>query len=484
MKKALKFQLMNCFMSLKKEDIVDDSVCFFLFLTLKKKLKICKKNKPTRHEHETRRDAMSLTFKSPKQRELVMVIDPRETGRFYQLVKQKFEENGMADRVILSPEMFVGDVMWVVKGTEGKLMAGNNNSSNNMNAMKDPVMYGFVVEVKKNNDWSASVIDSRLKEQRGRFFTLDTNHAKFFYILEGDVMQNHHGIRPEASIGAMISTIMNDGCKIGNTQDGKGTANLLMMLHLGLEQYKEPADSRGSLSYTHYIQPLAKKRDVAEKYLLQGFLINHVPGVSPYIADAIAERYKTLPGLVLALIKSRSNTQTTIAGMEVDRGTGLKPRCIGPAVATAIDRIIGTEELLAGLALKKLDSPQRSNVVAAASAAAKAKNRKRKREEEEEEAEDNNDDDDDDEDEEDKDDDDSAKSSSEVATLPAKRSGHAKGKAAERVDSHFSPSKKPKQKHLMKRVEGRNDKKDADNGDPIMDADDLIIDVDDDPIEL
>ncbi len=295
---------------------------------------------------------------STRQRELVMMIDGRESSRFFLLVQDRMARMGMGDKVQISPELHVGDVMWVIKGTEKRKMG---------DALQ-PEMFGYVCEVKKAQDWRAGIIDGRHGEQKGRFFNVESDHTKMIFLTEGNLLaRDYGGASNEAVMGSIANTVNRDNCRFANVPNTDGIADFLVQLHFKLEYYKESSSSR-HLGYSHYIQASARKRDVRADHLLQSILINHVQGISADIADAVVRLYPSFPDLMAALLKDRVGTGIAIAALQVTSGEDKNnnancggKRLVGAANAAAIVTTLGISQIAASLAgepSKPVDSKQ------------------------------------------------------------------------------------------------------------------------------
>lgn len=150
----------------------------------------------------------------------------------------------------------------------------------------------FSFEVKRGNDWGASILDGRLKNQRARAKDSELC-GKFNYIYEGkmpnsgmnnnDVMRN--GLSDAAIYGSIVRTSLRDGLFVFKTENTAETAELLARVFRDFQKNRfSQVDKPG------IVAPAKRKRAWAETNPVQNALLS-VPGVGLQAAEALASKY-------------------------------------------------------------------------------------------------------------------------------------------------------------------------------------------------
>ena len=159
----------------------------------------------------------------------------------------------------------------------------------------------FSFEVKRGNDWGASILDGRLKNQSP---AQDSELCgKFSYIYEGkmpssgmnnnNVMRN--GLSDAAVYGSIVRTSLRDGLFVFKTENTTETAELLARVFRDFQK-----DRFSQVDKSGIVAPPKRKRAWAETNPVQNALLS-VPGVGLQAAEALASEYGGLIEILQAI---------------------------------------------------------------------------------------------------------------------------------------------------------------------------------------
>jgi len=192
----------------------------------------------------------------------------------------------------------------------------------------------LLVERKTWNDWAASVVDGRYKEQKARFLGSEgaAEGCHLVYLIEGGLVGfdgKTHGISNKALNAAVLKTQMRDGIAVLRTRDGAHSAASVGYLAEQLAAGGlDPASARRVAAGS------AKKRkreNLDEPAALYRAMLAVIPGMSDDKADAVATRYRSLRAL-------RHASAADLAATKCGGPHAKKARALGPALAA---RIVG-----------------------------------------------------------------------------------------------------------------------------------------------
>ena len=158
----------------------------------------------------------------------------------------------------------------------------------------------WTFEIKRGNDWPASIVDHRLYEQRLRAQS-DPTVGEFAYIYEGKFPKNDSTVvycRMQASAvyGSIMRTSLRDGIKIFQTQSTHETAQLLVFALA--EQRKGKLQLKGSPTAGER-GVVKRKRDWATDHAMEAALLS-IPGMGTTHAEALSTKYERLANLLQA----------------------------------------------------------------------------------------------------------------------------------------------------------------------------------------
>lgn len=192
----------------------------------------------------------------------------------------------------------------------------------------------ILVERKTWNDWAASVVDGRYKEQKTRFLGSEgtTEGCHLVYLIEGGLVGfdgRTQGVSNKALNAAVLKTQMRDGLAVLRTRDCAHSAATVGYL---AEQLV--AGGLDPESARRVVAGSAKKRkreNLYEPAALYRAMLAVIPGMSDDKADAVATRYSSLRALQRA-------SAADLATIKCGSSRAKKARALGPALAA---RIVG-----------------------------------------------------------------------------------------------------------------------------------------------
>lgn len=183
-------------------------------------------------------------------------------------------------------------------------------------------------EIKRGADWSASILDHRLKEQRRRAKDNPEAVGNLAYILEGIPPANDstvpYGRMPASSVYASIlRTSLRDGLHVFYTRNARETADLLLFALL--------QQRAGNLS--HAAAPTAgergvgkRKRDWSLDHPTEAALLS-IPGMGNAPAEALALEYDGLANLLQAEEQDIADVKTA-SGRRVGNALAKKVKAL------------------------------------------------------------------------------------------------------------------------------------------------------------
>ena len=155
-------------------------------------------------------------------------------------------------------------------------------------------------EIKRGNDWPASILDHRLYEQRLRAQS-DPTVGEFAYIYEGKFPKNDSTVvygRMQASAvyGSILRTSLRDGIHVFHTMSTHETAQMLVFALAA--QRKGNLQLKGSPTAGER-GVVKRKRDWATDHAMEAALLS-IPGLGTSHAEALSTKYERLANLLQA----------------------------------------------------------------------------------------------------------------------------------------------------------------------------------------
>ncbi len=186
----------------------------------------------------------------------MIIVDTRENGNFDEFEKKMLE---------------VGDFHFFKEGSS---------------------VPSLIVERKIVKDYVASIKDGRLHEQCFRLREISSG-VRIAYIIEGNLNETgSESITPDTIKNSTINKVVHFGIPVFYTASLEGTKALLLRLDKSVQDY-EPSERSTYLSCT-------KTKKSTEENSFERILMT-IPGISSSGADAIKDKFETLPKLMKAL---------------------------------------------------------------------------------------------------------------------------------------------------------------------------------------
>jgi ERCC4-type nuclease len=158
----------------------------------------------------------------------------------------------------------------------------------------------WTFEIKRGNDWPASILDHRLYEQRLRAQS-DPTVGEFAYIYEGKFPKNDSTVvygRMQASAvyGSILRTSLRDGIHVFHTMSTHETAQMLVFALAA--QRKGNLQLKGSPTAGER-GVVKRKRTWATEHAMEAALLS-IPGMGTTHAEALSTKYERLANLLQA----------------------------------------------------------------------------------------------------------------------------------------------------------------------------------------
>eukprot|EP01132_Coremiostelium_polycephalum_P001165 gene1165-1475_t len=230
----------------------------------------------------------TTTIQLPKFKDILCIIDNREvkslTERDYIVTKLKeFKINSEVRK------LEVGDFLWIGLTEDDQEWVLN-----------------YIVERKRVDDLSSSIMDGRYKEQKFRL--LKCGCENIIYLVEGGVKHSQNkswgsvnfGLPPDTLLSAMVSTQVNNGIVVHETQSLDSTIEYIQSIteYLKLKLVKsnplsilfKGKPNQFSLDTFNFNNVKSKGMVLREFFALQ---LIQISGVSPEKAHGIISKYAT-----------------------------------------------------------------------------------------------------------------------------------------------------------------------------------------------
>lgn len=188
---------------------------------------------------------------------------------------------------------------------------------------------GVIIERKSIRDLEASILDGRYREQRGRILAFcQENKTQPMYILEGSLSSGTGRLQKKAIMKFINRLIFHYQIPVMQTASVNETAELVQSL---VEQWKD--DPKNLQRTTELVKVtdgihIQKKTNASDHKQFAISCLAQCPGVSVKMAEAIIEKFGTLPDVINADAKEIESVKI---------GT----RKVGPVVSKRLSDILG-----------------------------------------------------------------------------------------------------------------------------------------------
>ncbi|XP_012062760.1 PREDICTED: crossover junction endonuclease MUS81 [Atta cephalotes] len=218
----------------------------------------------------------------------------------------------------------------------------------------DELIVPYIIERKRMDDLSASIVDGRFHEQKFRL--KQSGIENLMYIIENIDKNSRYSVPLSSLLQASVNCLVQDGFTVKYTRHHKDS-----MLHLScitkilIKLYKDKrlvgckkelliqTDNVGSavrlMEFKEFNKASSKQRifKVSEMFIRQ---LLQLKGMSIDKAMAIVERYASPQILITALKNSGKNGEQLLANIQVD-----KKRRLGPVISKTIYQLYTMNEL-------------------------------------------------------------------------------------------------------------------------------------------
>jgi ERCC4-type nuclease len=213
---------------------------------------------------------------------------------------------------IITKNLDVGDI-WIGVNNEGKIEED-----------------GLIIERKSIQDFEASILDGRYREQRGRILAYcQENKTRPLYILEGSLSSNTGRLEKSALIKFINRLVLHYQIAVLRTSSVQETAEVIKAL---VQQWNEPDPQKSIKRKTDAVKVtdglhIQKKANASDHRQFAISCLAQCPGVSVKIAEALIDQFKSIKGVIEAPVKDIENVKV---------GT----RRVGPAVSKRLSEIL------------------------------------------------------------------------------------------------------------------------------------------------
>jgi ERCC4-type nuclease len=202
----------------------------------------------------------------------------------------------------------------------------------------------LIIERKTINDLSASIIDSRSREQKARLLASSgISKDRIMYLIEGDIIKTQTTIKGgyNTLVGSLINIQLRDGLKVYKTASINETIKYIEKL---FEKLKKDGDSfwkyenNNEISDSQYCSTLkTKKKDNMTHKIWFHKQLTLIPQVSSVIADTIIKHYPSVEQLVLAYssLEDKKDCVKMLECLTFNTSTG-KTRKLGPKISEKV----------------------------------------------------------------------------------------------------------------------------------------------------
>lgn len=273
--------------------------------------------------------------------DIVLLVDTQETcgGRTKPQHDATLAELTQLGVLFEVRRLKVGDFAWIARCRK----------------TNDELVVPYIIERKRLDDLSASIVDGRFHEQKFRL--KQSGIENLMYIVENIDKNSRFSIPLPSLLQASVNCLVQDGFTVKYTRSHKDSMSYLSCVtKILIKIYKDKklvgckkdhltqADNVDSavrlMEFKEFNKASSKQRTfkVSEMFIRQ---LLQLKGMSVDKATAIVERYASPQILITALENSRENGEQLLASIQV----GDKKRRLGPAVSKAVYQLYTTNEL-------------------------------------------------------------------------------------------------------------------------------------------
>ena len=173
----------------------------------------------------------------------------------------------------------------------------------------------FAFEIKRangtNNDWAASILDGRLREQRKRALE-STSGEVFLYVYEGRLPKATEKVAggrltAAAVCGSILRTSLRDGLIVLHSKNAAETALLLLF---SLEELRAGKLERADRPSASDVGVKKQKKSFALENPAVAALLS-IPGVGVAAAEALVDRFGSLRAILAADADALADVRVT-----------------------------------------------------------------------------------------------------------------------------------------------------------------------------
>lgn len=310
-----------------------------------KQTKHAKKNAPKRlvnaNEITSKEAEYRQIFLEPSTFDIVLLVDTQETcgGKTKPQHDATLAELTKLGILFEVRRLKVGDFVWIARCRE------TNNE----------LVMPYIIERKRMDDLSASIVDGRFHEQKFRL--KQSGIENLMYIVENIDKNSRFSIPLPSLFQASVNCLVQDGFTVKYTKNHKDSmSHLSCITKILIKIYKDKrlvgckkehliqTDNVGNtmrlMEFKEFNKASSKQKTfrVSEMFIRQ---LLQLKGMSIDKATAIVERYATPQILIMALENSDKNGEQLLADIQA----GDKKRRLGPAISKAVYQLYTMNEL-------------------------------------------------------------------------------------------------------------------------------------------
>ncbi|XP_012529638.2 crossover junction endonuclease MUS81 [Monomorium pharaonis] len=233
----------------------------------------------------------------------------------------------------------IGDFTWIARSRE----------------TKDELVMPYIIERKRMDDLSASIVDGRFHEQKFRLKHCGIENL--MYIVENIDKNSRFSIPLPSLFQASVNCLVQDGFTVKYTKNHKDSmSHLSYITKILIKIYKDKSligckkehltqadnvdDTVHLMEFKEFNKASSKQKTfkVSEMFIRQ---LLQLKGMSIDKATAIVERYATPQILIMALENSDKNGEQLLADIQA----GDKKRRLGPTISKAVYQLYTMNEL-------------------------------------------------------------------------------------------------------------------------------------------
>lgn len=164
----------------------------------------------------------------------------------------------------------------------------------------------IIIERKTIEDYAASIIDGRNREQKKRLLEYP-NKTSIIYLIEGSLVNNncnfkYNKISNNTIVSSIINTIIRDGIQVFHTSSKNETIFFLESIYNKLEKQGNTfIDKKTSYTEDFINASKVSKKDLMDDNVAFQMMLNCIPKVSNKLSKRIATKYKNISEFIFKL---------------------------------------------------------------------------------------------------------------------------------------------------------------------------------------